>query len=122
MNLSLASLCVDDGGAPTPTPMVRDDAPLLLERLDEQSALLRGAVEVLGDRLTAIEASLATLHTTLDEATSRCRGEVAELATRTANTRTAVAAALSVLSDSAPPDVPSSARVHACRRPRDGKP
>lgn len=166
MNLSLASVCVDDDGtlnaskakAPAPTTMAREGASVLLERLiassnehgerlDEQSTLLKGAVEALSERLTAMEASLGGLHAkldaaerhndgrvdVLDEAMASCREEVATHVARTTTTRTAVAAALAALTtvsmaDSAvdaisveAPGVPPT-RMRPCRRPRDGKP
>ena len=166
MKLSLASVCVDDDGtlnaskakAPAPTTMAREGASVLLERLiassnehgerlDEQSTLLKGAVEALSERLTAMEASLGGLHAkldaaerhndgrvdVLDEAMASCREEVATHVARTTTTRTAVAAALAALTtdsmaDSAvdaisveAPGVPP-ARMRPCRRPRDGKP
>ena len=113
MKLSLVSVCVDDDGtlnaskakAPAPTTMAREGASVLLERLiassnehgerlDEQSTLLKGAVEALSERLTAMEASLGGLHAkldaaerhndgrvdVLDEAMASCREEVAEIA------------------------------------------
>ena len=144
MNLSLASVCVDDDGAsnaskakaPAPTAMARDGASVLLERLvassnehgerlDEQSTLLKGAVEALSDRLTVMEASLGGLHAKLDAAERRtdgrvdvldemmasCREEVAALAARTTKTRTAVATALAALTtDSAANSVAESVR------------
>lgn len=166
MKLSLASVCVDDDGtlnaskakAPAPTTMAREGASVLLERLiassnehgerlDEQSTLLKGAVEALSERLTAMEASLGGLHAkldaaerhndgrvdVLDEAMASCREEVATHVARTTTTRTAVAAALAALTtdsmaDSAvdaisveAPGVPPT-RMRPCRRPRDGKP
>ena len=95
------------------------------ERLDEQSTLLKGAVEALSDRLTAMEASLGGLHAKLDAAERRtdgrvdvldvamasCREEVATLFAGTTKTRTAVAAALAALTtDSAANTVAESVR------------
>ena len=110
MNLSLASVCVDDDGAsnaskakaPAPTAMARDGASVLLERLvassnehgerlAEQSTLLEGAVEALSDRLTAMEASLGGLHAKLDAAERRTDGRVDVLDEAMASCREEVA-------------------------------